>query len=75
MVPGSLRGLHLIVPDLEAARAEVVGRGVDASEPFHFDAGGQPTGLAPDRRSYESFVSFQRPRWQHLARPGSRQRD
>jgi predicted enzyme related to lactoylglutathione lyase len=27
--PGSLRGLHLVVADLEQARAELVGRGVD----------------------------------------------
>ncbi len=27
--PGSARGLHLVVPDIEAARAELVGRGVD----------------------------------------------
>jgi len=27
--PGSLRGLHLVVTDIEAARAELVGRGVD----------------------------------------------
>ena len=61
MVPGSLRGLHLIVSDIEAARAEVVGRGVDASEPFHFDAGGQQPGVAPDRGNYESFFSLQDP--------------
>jgi predicted enzyme related to lactoylglutathione lyase len=27
--PGSIRGLHLVVDDIEAARAELVGRGVD----------------------------------------------
>jgi predicted enzyme related to lactoylglutathione lyase len=27
--PGSVRGLHLVVGDIEAARAELVGRGVD----------------------------------------------
>jgi predicted enzyme related to lactoylglutathione lyase len=27
--PGSLRGLHLVVADIEQARAELVGRGVD----------------------------------------------
>lgn len=31
-VPGSLKGLQLVVADAEAARAELVGRGVDASE-------------------------------------------
>ena len=32
MAPGSLRGLQLVVADAEAARAELVGRGVDCSE-------------------------------------------
>ncbi len=31
MDPGSLRGLHLVVADIEAARAELVGRGVDVA--------------------------------------------
>src|SRR5215210_6825873 len=40
-VPGSVQGMHLVVVDIEAARAELVERGVDASEIFHFEAGGQ----------------------------------
>ena len=32
MPPGSLKGLQLVVADLEAARAELTGRGVDAGE-------------------------------------------
>jgi predicted enzyme related to lactoylglutathione lyase len=32
MAPGSLKGLQLVVADAEAARAELVGRGVDAGE-------------------------------------------
>jgi len=35
--PGSVRGLHLVVPDVEAAREELAGRGVDVSEVRHFD--------------------------------------
>jgi hypothetical protein len=31
-VPGSVRDLHLVVPDIEAARAELAGRGVDVSD-------------------------------------------
>ncbi len=61
MAPGSLHGLHLCVSDIEAARAQLVERGVDASEPFHFGAAGQQPGLSPDRRSYESFFSFHDP--------------
>jgi predicted enzyme related to lactoylglutathione lyase len=30
--PGSVRGLHLVVDDVERARAELVGRGVEISE-------------------------------------------
>jgi catechol 2,3-dioxygenase-like lactoylglutathione lyase family enzyme len=37
MAPGSMRGLQLVVADAEAARAELVGRGVDASEIQVFD--------------------------------------
>ena len=35
--PGSVQGTFLIVNDVEAARSELVGRGVDVSEVFHFD--------------------------------------
>jgi hypothetical protein len=67
--PGSAQGLHLIVSDIEAARAELVDRGVDVSELFH-DAGsvfhhagqeGRVSGPAPARRSYASFASFSDP--------------
>ncbi|GAA3123698.1 VOC family protein [Streptomyces echinatus] len=37
--PGSVQGLYLIVPDVEQARSELVGRGIKVSEIFH-DAGG-----------------------------------
>jgi catechol 2,3-dioxygenase-like lactoylglutathione lyase family enzyme len=30
--PGSVRGLHLVVADIEGARAELIGRGVDVGE-------------------------------------------
>ena len=58
---GSVQGLHLVVTDIDAARAELVERGVDASELFHFDAGGQVPGPDPDRRSYGTFLSFRDP--------------
>jgi catechol 2,3-dioxygenase-like lactoylglutathione lyase family enzyme len=32
MAPGSLKGVMMVVPDAAGARAELVGRGVDASE-------------------------------------------
>jgi predicted enzyme related to lactoylglutathione lyase len=58
---GSVNGLHLIVSDIEQARAELLGRGVDASEPFHFGPDGQAPGLHPERASYGSFLSFSDP--------------
>jgi catechol 2,3-dioxygenase-like lactoylglutathione lyase family enzyme len=61
MAPGSLHGLHLCVSDIEAARAQLVDRGVAASEPYHFTEGGQQPGLAPGRGSYETFVTFHDP--------------
>jgi len=61
--PGSAGGLYLIVSDIEAARAELVGRGVEVSEVFHRAAPGQPplSGPDPQRRSYSSFASFSDP--------------
>jgi predicted enzyme related to lactoylglutathione lyase len=58
---GSLNGLHLIVPDIEAARAELTGRGAQASDYFHFGAGGQVPGLHPERERYGSFFAFSDP--------------
>jgi predicted enzyme related to lactoylglutathione lyase len=59
--PGSYQALHLVVPDIEAARAELVGRGVDVSEPFHFGESGQTPGLHPERVDYGTFASFSDP--------------
>jgi len=61
--PGSARGLYLIVSDIEAARAELVDRGVDVSEVFHRAGPGQPplSGPDPQRRSYVSFATFSDP--------------
>ena len=72
--PGSAQGLYLIVSDVEAARNELVGRGVAISDVFHDAAGvyagpDQPylfgrtrvSGLDPERRSYRSFTSFSDP--------------
>ena len=37
--PGSVQGLQLVVDDIEAAHAELSGRGVEVSEVQHFDWG------------------------------------
>jgi catechol 2,3-dioxygenase-like lactoylglutathione lyase family enzyme len=61
-VPGSAQGLYLIVSDIDAARAELVERGVDVSEVFHRDGrGGRVSGPDPARGSYSSLVSFTDP--------------
>jgi catechol 2,3-dioxygenase-like lactoylglutathione lyase family enzyme len=61
MAPGTLHGLHLCVSDIDVARAQLVERGVDASELFHFGEGGQQSGPDPERQSYNSFLSFKDP--------------
>jgi catechol 2,3-dioxygenase-like lactoylglutathione lyase family enzyme len=58
---GSVQGLHLVVDDIEAARADLVGRGLDASEIFHYAEGGQVPGPDPTRSKYNSFLSFRDP--------------
>jgi len=59
--PGSVQGLHLIVSDIDAARAELVKRGTDVSEIFHFESGVQAPGPDPQRADYGSFLSFSDP--------------
>jgi catechol 2,3-dioxygenase-like lactoylglutathione lyase family enzyme len=60
--PGSARGLYLVVSDIEAARADLVGRGVEVGEIFHRGVGEGPTsGPDPERRSYFSYASFSDP--------------
>jgi catechol 2,3-dioxygenase-like lactoylglutathione lyase family enzyme len=72
--PGSARGLYLIVSDLEAARKDLLDRGIEVSEPFHGagDVHAGPdepylfgsvrlSGADPKRGSYSSFASFSDP--------------
>ncbi|MDP9374718.1 MAG: VOC family protein [Chloroflexota bacterium] len=56
--PGSLQGLQLVVPDIEAARSELVERGVEASGVFHFEGGARREGRGGD---WNSFLSFSDP--------------
>ena len=72
--PGSAKGMYLIVSNIEAARKELLGHGVEVSEVFH-DASGVFTGMDepylfgrnrvggrdPEHRSYRSFASFTDP--------------
>jgi catechol 2,3-dioxygenase-like lactoylglutathione lyase family enzyme len=61
--PGSARGLYLVVPDIQSARAELVDRGVHVGELFHRAGPGQPpvSGLDPERRSYFTYATFSDP--------------
>jgi len=59
--PGTTEGLHLVVTDIEKARAELVERGVDVSEIFHFGADGQASGPHPERSDYGSYIAFSDP--------------
>jgi catechol 2,3-dioxygenase-like lactoylglutathione lyase family enzyme len=72
--PGSAQGLYLIVSDIEAAREELLGRGVEIGEVFHDAAGAyagadepylfgrlRVSGRDPEHRSYRSFASFRDP--------------
>ncbi len=58
---GSVQGLHLVVNDVDAARSELVGRGVEVSGLFHFETGSQVPGADPERRDYNTFFSFNDP--------------
>jgi len=61
--PGSFQNVYLIVSDIEAARAHLVGSGVEMSEVFHYDGllGPKVSGPDPKRGSYGSFASFKDP--------------
>jgi catechol 2,3-dioxygenase-like lactoylglutathione lyase family enzyme len=60
--PGSLQGLLLAVFDIEAARADLVRRGVDVSEVFHRGAGAaRVPGPDPEHKSYGSLAAFSDP--------------
>ena len=71
--PGSAQGLYLIVSDIEAAREELLRRGVKISEVFHagevYAGTDEPylfgrlrvSGPDPEHRSYRSFASFSDP--------------
>ena len=67
--PGTAEGLQLSVYDIDEARADLISRGVEVSEPFHDVTGifhhagtqGRLDGTAPDRADYGSFASFADP--------------
>jgi catechol 2,3-dioxygenase-like lactoylglutathione lyase family enzyme len=63
--PGSVQGLHLVVSDIEAARAELANRGVEVDDVFHENGifhhastSARVIGPQPEHHSYASFASF-----------------
>jgi len=56
--PGSLQGIQLVVPDIEAGRAELVARGVEVSEIYHFEDGDRLDGKGG---RWNSFIAFSDP--------------
>jgi catechol 2,3-dioxygenase-like lactoylglutathione lyase family enzyme len=60
--PGSAGSLYLVVDDIAAARGDLIARGVDVSEVFHYDGRhSRVSGRDPQGRSYASFASFEDP--------------
>jgi catechol 2,3-dioxygenase-like lactoylglutathione lyase family enzyme len=59
--PGAAQGLHLVVSDILAARAELTGRGVAVSGVRHLEAGTWVDGPHPGRENYQSFADFTDP--------------
>lgn len=59
--PGSVKGLHLVVSDIVAAREELAGRGVPVAAVRHMTPSGWADGPHPARGDYESFAEFADP--------------
>jgi predicted enzyme related to lactoylglutathione lyase len=72
--PGSAQGLYLVVSDIDAARKELLDRGIAVSEAFHHEGDTytgsdapylfgriRVAGADPERRTYRSFASFSDP--------------
>jgi catechol 2,3-dioxygenase-like lactoylglutathione lyase family enzyme len=67
--PGSADSLVLAVDDIDAARDDLIARGVEVSKVFHYAAGPfnnsvenpRVEGRDPEGRSYFSFASFEDP--------------
>jgi catechol 2,3-dioxygenase-like lactoylglutathione lyase family enzyme len=58
--PGSVKRLLLVVTDIDAARDDLIGRGVSVSEVFHLARGRVP-GPDPQGRSYQTYAAFTDP--------------
>ncbi len=56
-----VKGLHLVVTDIEAAVADLRGRGVPVGDPFHMGPEGKTDGVDPQRQDYGSFAALEDP--------------
>jgi catechol 2,3-dioxygenase-like lactoylglutathione lyase family enzyme len=70
--PGSCQGLQLVVDDIEAARAELAGRGVDVTGVTHFEDGVQKDGPGGDWNSFVFFTDPDGNGWTVQQRPSRR---
>jgi catechol 2,3-dioxygenase-like lactoylglutathione lyase family enzyme len=61
VAPGTYKGTHLVVSDIEVARDELRGRGVNVSDIRHLGPSGWAPGPDPERRDYNSFADFSDP--------------
>ncbi len=70
--PGSYRGTHLVVYDIDAAREELVSRGVEVSDVRHFDReeGEWRPGSDPEHSRLRLVRRLRRSRWKHLGPAG-----
>jgi len=59
--PGSAQRLELVVANIDAAREDLIRRGVEVSEVFHRDGSRLLPSPDPERRSYLSYASFSDP--------------
>lgn len=59
--PGSVKGTHLVVSDIAAARAQLEERGMDIGKIRHFKAGEWLPGPDPEHSNYNSFADFSDP--------------
>jgi catechol 2,3-dioxygenase-like lactoylglutathione lyase family enzyme len=59
--PGAIKGLHLVVVDIEAAHAELVGRGVPVGAIRYMSQNGWADGVDPQHADYNSLAEFADP--------------
>ena len=59
--PGSAQRMELVVSNIDAAREDLISRGVEVSDVFHRDGARLLPGPDPERRSYLTYASFSDP--------------